>query len=135
MTFSQALDFFPKLLNFDLLHLNCLKLLSAPNTAIYRSYFSFPIILFIRCCSLLVELMMLQLVRNFPGNHVVLCPQVMLCISQGQERLLLKTGRNQNISGMIEVKMLVQGSVAVKKSKLKPRNYKESQTEENRSHD
>lgn len=60
---------------------------------------------------------MLHIVRNFPGNHVVLCPQVMLSISQGQERLLLKTSRNQNISGMIELKTLMQGSVAVKKSK------------------
>lgn len=62
---------------------------------------------------------MLQLVRNFPGYHVVVCPQVMLCISQGQERLLLKTSRNKNISGVIELKMLVQGSVAVKKNQMK----------------
>lgn len=60
---------------------------------------------------------MLQLLRIFPGNHVVFCQQVMLCISQGQERLLWKTSRNQNISGVIELEMLVHGSVAVKKSK------------------
>lgn len=43
---------------------------------------------------------------------MVLCQQVMLHISQGQERLLLKTIRSQNITGVIELKMLVQGSVA-----------------------
>lgn len=62
---------------------------------------------------------MLQLVRNFPGNRVVLCQQVMLCISQGQERIVLKTSRNQNINGVTELKMLVQGSVAVGEEKKK----------------
>jgi len=59
----------------------------------------------------------------------------MLCISQGQERLLLKPSRNQNISGVTELKMLAQGSAAVKKSEWNTRNCKGSQTEENRGHD
>lgn len=108
--------FFPKLLNFDVLTFKLSKITQC------SKHSNLLTLLFLSNCPFRKVQRPVGEAGNgaacwkFPRKRCSALPKGTLCISQGQERPLLKTTRKQNSGEVIELKMLVQGSVVVKKA-------------------